>query len=151
MLPNLMQNWHWIYISKGILYDKKGRFIHEIAKKEKKTNIKQWIALHGLHLDLHQFSSVSQSCQTLCDPMDCSMQLPCPSPTPGTCSDSCPPSRWCHPTISCSVIPFSSYLQSSPASGSFPMSQLFTFSWQSWFQLVLLPAQHFSWCTLHRS
>ena len=51
---------------------------------------------------------------------------PCPSPTPRACSNSCPSSRWCHPTISSSVIPFSSYLQSFPASGSFPMSQFFT-------------------------
>ena len=50
---------------------------------------------------------------------------PCPSPIPGACSDSCPLSQWCHPTISSSVIPFSSCLQSFPASGSFPMSQLF--------------------------
>ena len=53
-------------------------------------------------------------------------RLPCPSPTPGACSNSCPLSRWCHPTISSSVIPFSSYLQSCPASGFFPMSQDFT-------------------------
>ena len=53
-------------------------------------------------------------------------RLPCPSPTPGDCSNSCPLSRWCHPTISSSVIPFSSCLQSSPASGSFPVSQFFT-------------------------
>ena len=53
-------------------------------------------------------------------------RLPCPSPTPGTYSDSCPSSRWCHPTISPSVIPFSSCLQSFPASESFPGSQYFT-------------------------
>ena len=51
---------------------------------------------------------------------------PCPSPTPGVYSNSSPSSLWCHPTISSSVIPFSSCLQSFPASGSFPMSQLFT-------------------------
>ena len=51
---------------------------------------------------------------------------PCPSPTPGACSNSCPLSQWCHSTISSSVIPFSSCLQSFPASGSFPMSRLFT-------------------------
>ena len=50
---------------------------------------------------------------------------PCPSPTPGAYSDSCPSSQWCHPAISSSVIPFSSCPQSLPASGSFPMSQLF--------------------------
>ena len=53
-------------------------------------------------------------------------RLPCPSPTPRACSDSCPSSQWCHPTISTSVVPFSSCLQSFPASGSFPMSQFFT-------------------------
>ena len=51
---------------------------------------------------------------------------PCPSPAPGVYSNSCPSSRWCHPAISSSVIPFSSCPQSLPASGSFPMSQLFT-------------------------
>ena len=58
-------------------------------------------------------------------------RLPCPSPTPKAYSNSCPPSRWCHPTISSSVVPFSSYLQSFPASGSFPMSQHFVSSGQS--------------------
>ena len=56
---------------------------------------------------------------------------PCPSPTPRACSNSCPLSRWCHPTISSSVIPFSSCLPSFPASGSFPMSQFFTSGGQS--------------------
>ena len=58
-------------------------------------------------------------------------RLPCPSPTPGACSNSCPSSQWCHPTISSSVFPFSACLQSSPASGSFPMSQSFTSDGQS--------------------
>ena len=57
-------------------------------------------------------------------------RLPCPSPS-GACSDSCPLSQWCHPTISSSVIPFSSCLQSFPASGSFLMSQLFSSNGQS--------------------
>ena len=57
-------------------------------------------------------------------------RLPCPSPTPGACSNSCPSSRWCHPTISSSVVPFSC-LQSFPASGSFPMSQFFVLGGQS--------------------
>ena len=52
-------------------------------------------------------------------------RLSCPSPTPGVYSNSCPLSRWCHPTISSSVIPFSSCLQSFPASRSFLMSQFF--------------------------
>ena len=53
-------------------------------------------------------------------------RLPCPSPTPRACSNSCPSSQWCHPTISSSVIPFSSCVQCFPASGLFPMSQFFT-------------------------
>ena len=56
---------------------------------------------------------------------------PCPSPTPGVHPDPCPLSRWCHPTISSSVIPFSSCPQSFPASGSFPVSQLFRWGGQS--------------------
>ena len=56
---------------------------------------------------------------------------PCPSPTPGVYSDSCPLSQWCHPTISSSVVPFSSCIQYFPASESFPMSQVFTWGGQS--------------------
>ena len=58
-------------------------------------------------------------------------RLPCPSPSLGVCSNSCPLSWWCHPIISSSVIPFSSCLQSFPASGSFPMSQFFSSGGQS--------------------
>ena len=53
-------------------------------------------------------------------------RLPCPSPTPGACSNSCPSSQWCHRTISSSLVPFSSHPQSFPASGSFSVSQIFT-------------------------
>ena len=56
---------------------------------------------------------------------------PCPSPTPGVHSNSCPLSRWCHPAISSSVVPFSSCPQSLPASESFPMSHLFAWGSQS--------------------
>ena len=55
----------------------------------------------------------------------------CPSPAPGVYSNSCPLSWWCHPAISSSVIPFSSYPQSLPASGSFPVSQLFEWGVQN--------------------
>ena len=58
-------------------------------------------------------------------------RLPCPSPTPGACSNSCPSGWWFHPTISSSVVPFSSCLQSFPASGSFQMSQFFISGGQS--------------------
>ena len=56
---------------------------------------------------------------------------PCPSPSPGVHSNSCPSSRWCHPAIPSSVVPFSSCPQSLPASESFPMSQLFAWGGQS--------------------
>ena len=58
-------------------------------------------------------------------------KLPCPSPTPGASSNSCPSSWWCHPTISSSLVPFSSCIQSFSASGSFQMSQFFTSCGQS--------------------
>ena len=58
-------------------------------------------------------------------------RLPCPSPTPRVYSNSCPLSQWCHPNISSSVIPFTSCPQSFPASGSFPMSCLFSSDGQS--------------------
>ena len=72
-----------------------------------------------------QFSSVVQSCPTLRPHEPQHARPPCPSPTPGVYSNSYPSSWWCHPTISSSVAPFSSCLQSFPASGSFAMSQLF--------------------------
>ena len=61
-----------------------------------------------------------------CNPMDCSTPGLCPSLSPGVCSNSCPLSQWHHPTISSSVVTFFFCLQSFPASGSFPVSQLFT-------------------------
>ena len=61
---------------------------------------------------------------------------PCPSPAPGVYSNSCPLSRWCHPTISSSVVPFSSCLQSFPASGFFQMSQFFASGGQRVFSLA---------------
>ena len=78
-------------------------------------------------------SSVAQLCPTLCDPTDCSTTgfLSCPSPTPRASTNPCPLSQWCHPTISSSVVPFSSCPQSFPTSGSFPVSQLFASGGQS--------------------
>ena len=79
-----------------------------------------------------QFSSVAQSCPTLCDPHELQhARPPCSSPTPGVHSDSHPSSQWCHPAISPSVIPFCSCPQSLPASESFPMNQLFAWGGQS--------------------
>ena len=76
-------------------------------------------------------SSVAHLCPTLCSPRDCSTPgFPCPSPSPGPCSNSCLLSWQCYPTISFSVVPFSC-LQSSPASGSFLRSQFFASGGQS--------------------
>ena len=91
-----------------------------------------------------QFSLVTQLCPTLCDTMDCSTpSLPVHHQTPWVYSNSCPLSRWCHPTISSSVVPFSSHLQSLPASGSFQMSQFF----KSGEQILQFQLQHqsFQW------
>ena len=75
--------------------------------------------------------SVTKLCPTLCNPTGQHARLPCPSPSPRVCSNACPLSRWYQPTISSSVISFSSCLQSFPASGSFPMSWLFPSGSQS--------------------
>ena len=81
------------------------------------------------------FSSVQFSCSVVSDSLwpheSQYTRPPCPSPTPGVYSNSCPSSWWCHPAISSSVIPFSSCPQSLPASGLFPMSQLFSWGGQS--------------------
>ena len=76
-------------------------------------------------------SSVAQLCPTLWPHESQHSRPPCPSPTPGVHSNSCPSSRWCHPAISSFVVPFSSCPQSLPASWSFPMSQLFAWGGQS--------------------
>ena len=92
-----------------------------------KLRLLQW----EKHSGLSQFSSVSQSCPTLQPHGPQHARPPCPSPTPGIYSNSCPLSRWYHPTISSSVVPFSSHLQSFPASGAFQMSQFFASCGQS--------------------
>ena len=74
---------------------------------------------------LIQFSSVAESFPTLPHGLQHAW-IPCPSPAPRVCSNPCPSSQWYHPIISSSVVPFSSCLQSFPASGPFQMSQLFT-------------------------
>ena len=75
-------------------------------------------------------------------------RLLCPSPTPRACSDSCPSSQWCHPTISSSIIPFSSCLQSFPASKSFLMSQLCIRGPQYWSFSISLPTNIRDWLPL---
>ena len=76
-------------------------------------------------LNISAFSSVTQPCPTLWTHGLQHARPPCPSPTPGAYPNSCPSRRWCRPIISCSVIPFSSFLQSCPASGSFSMNRFF--------------------------
>ena len=89
----------------------------------------------GFSFANESFSSVQFSCSVVSDSLQLHelqhVRLPCPSPTPGAHSDSCPSSPWCHPAISSSVVPFSSCPQSLPASESFPMSQLFAWRGQS--------------------
>ena len=84
-------------------------------------------------VDLICCCSVAKSCLTLCNPVDYIQHasLLYPSLSPRVCSNSCALSWWCHPAISSSVIPFSSCPQSFPASGSFPVSRLFTSGGQS--------------------
>ena len=81
------------------------------------------------------FTSVQFSCSVMSDSLrpheSQHARPPCPSPTPGVYSNSCPWSQWCHLVISSSVVPFSSCPQSLPASGSFPMNQPFTSGGQS--------------------
>ena len=90
------------------------------------------IMIFSLVLNAVQFSSVTQSCPTLCDPMNRSTPgLPVHHKLPEFTQTQCPSSQWCHPALSSSVIPFSSCPQSLPASESFPMSQLFAWGGQS--------------------
>ena len=91
-----------------------------------------YIVINVLEISRVYCCSVAQSCLTFCDPTDRKhARLHCPSPSPAACSNSCPLSQWCHPPILYSVVPFSSCLQSFPASGSFQMSQFFASGGQS--------------------
>ena len=84
-----------------------------------------------LQLRVIQFSSVTQLCPTLCDPWTTACQASLSITNSQSLLKPCPLSRWCHPAISSSVVPFSSHLQSFPASGSFQMSQFFISGGQS--------------------
>ena len=98
-------------------------------RQEKGTTEDEMVGWHH-QLDGHQFSRSVVSDSVWPHGLQ-HTRPPCPSPTPEACSNPCPSSRWCHPTISSSVVPFSSCLQSFPASRSFLMSQLFTSDGQS--------------------
>ena len=105
-----------IFLGSQITAD--GDFSHEIKRP--------LLLRRKVMTNLVQFSSVTEMCPTLRDPMNCSMpRPPCPSPTSRVYPNSCPLSRGCHPTIPSSIVPFSSCPQSLPAAESFPMSQLF--------------------------
>ena len=90
-----------------------------------------WLIIPVKTVKLDQFSSITWSCPTLQHHELQHARPPCPSPTPGAHPNPCPSSWWCHPTISSSVVPFSSCPQSCPASGSFQMSQRFASGGQS--------------------
>ena len=96
---------------------------------------KSWHFFGRKRIQWSDWNSVQFSCSVVSDSLQPHepqhARPPCPSPTPGVHPNLCPLSRWCHPTISSSVIPFSSCSQSLPASGSFQMSQLFSSGGQS--------------------
>ena len=113
------------------------RLAHPTQKRNKsiKSTNESWINTFPRTVKTFTYNSVQFSHSVV---SDClwphglqHARPPCPWPTPRVYSNSCPLSRWCHPTISSSVIPFSSRIQSFPASRSFPMSQFFTSGGQS--------------------
>ena len=107
--------------------------VHGITKSQ--TQLSETLSLSLFILALDSHPSVQFSLSVVSDSLwpheSQHARPPCSSQTPGVCSNSCPSSRWCHPTISSSVVPFSSCPQSLPASGSFPKSQLFAWGGQS--------------------
>ena len=111
----------------------------------KEDSMGSWIGRQAFpHILLSEIlccCSVAQSCLT--HGLQHARVL-CPSPSPRACSNSCPLSQWCHPTISSSVLPFSFCLQSFPASGSFPMSQLFTSGGQNYWSFSISPSNEYS-------
>ena len=116
----------------------------ELGSRERITWKEVFLYINfGVVTWVYRFVTVVQSCLTLQPHGLQPARLPCPSPSPGACSHSCPLSWWCHPTISSSVSPFSSCPQSFPASGSFPMSWLFA-SVAKVLELQLQP-QSFQW------
>ena len=107
-------------------------YVHNITLSNKKfVNIRNNVRKVIKQYLTYQFSSVAKLCPTLCDPMYWVTRPPHPSLTPRVYSNSSPLSWWCHPAISSSVVPFSSYPESLPASGSFLMSQFFASGGQS--------------------
>ena len=124
--------WHNIF---QVLKEK--NYQHRILHLTKVTcrNSQMKESYENLSLVSQPFSSVQFICSVVSDSLQPHglqhVRPPCPSPTPWVHSNSCPSSQWCHSTISSSVIPFSSCLQSFPTSESFPVSQFFTSGGQS--------------------
>ena len=120
----------WVLISGAELHEQNMQTLTVACK---------WIGFILKEKKYKALSTDTQSVQFSCSVMSNSLQphrmqhvgLPCPSPTLGACSNSCPLSQWCHPNISSSAVPFSSCPQCFPASGSFPRNQFFTSGGQS--------------------
>ena len=120
----------WPPVAKSQLIGKDPDARKDWGWQEKPVTEDEMVGWHHQLSGHVQFSSVSQSCLTLWPHEPQHARPPCPSPTPKVYSNSCPLSRWCHPTISSSVVPFSSHLQFFLSSGSFLMNQFFTSSGQ---------------------
>ena len=112
----------------------RGKLNCEMKQRQSRTDRQTASGFWVGHWNL-SISSVQFSCSVVSDSLwphePQHTRPPCPSPTSGVHPNPCPLSQWCHPTISSSVVPFFSCLQSFPASGSFPMSQLFASGGQS--------------------
>ena len=103
--------------------------IDESEGDSQKKKFKKWQP-RSFYFMLHVFVQLLSHVQLFATHGLQQARLPCPSPSPRACSNSRPLSQWCHPTISSSVIPFSSCLQFFPTLGSFPRSRLFTLDGQ---------------------
>ena len=110
--------------------NKVSTYLGKQCKMKWSTKLAEYSRHRCLHIRLHSLTEIESSCSVMSDSLRPHglqhARLPCASPAPGVCSNSCSSRQWCHPTISSSVVPFSSCLQSFQASGSFPMSQFFT-------------------------
>ena len=129
----------WTFVGKvmSLLFNMLSRLVTTFLPKSKHLLI-SWLQPPSavileprkINFSAFYFHSVQFTCSVVSDSLQPHWlqhtRPPCPSPTHGVYPNSCPSSRWCHPTSSSSVIPFSSDLQSFPASGSFPMSQFFS-------------------------
>ena len=101
------------------------------------------LAREKLKLDISSVQSLSCVLLFAADELQ-HTRLPCTSPIPGPCSNSCPLSHWCHATISSSVIPFFSWHLSHPASGYFPMSWFFHIRWPKYWRFSISPSNEYS-------